>query len=709
MLSIATAEEPDGPVPLAHVSNRPRYRPRMVTRAPYGSWPSPISPDLLVTGANVPSAVTAADGVIWWSESRPTEGGRTQLVRWDPDGTTQDLLPAAYNARTRVHEYGGGAWWVHDHTVYFANWSDQRLYRLTDGSPAPVAVTPEPAVPHGWRYADGTVTPDGRHIICVRETHDDGEVRNEIVAIPTAGGDPTVLAAGRDFVAAPRVSPDGRRIAWLTWDHPNMPWDATELWIADIAPSSATNGTTDGATFHPTLGSTLSASDAHRIAGQPEESLVQPEWAASGELFVISDRSDWWNIYRVAGVDDLVPVHPVEAEIGEPPWEFGQSSYVIADDGTILFSYARDGHARLVSVALDGSAVDRGTRFLRMAQLSWDSGRIVAITTESAREASIVAIEVDSVTPGGDVPGDLTVDASSITVLRPPRDLGLDDKGISRPRHISFPSSGERTAHAWFYPPANASTVGRDGELPPLLVLIHGGPTSDARPEFTLSIQFWTSRGFAVVDVDYGGSTGYGRRYRRQLDGAWGIVDVDDACAAAAFLADQGMVDRARMAIRGGSAGGFTVLACLANRDVFTAGASYFGVVDLAALARDTHKFESRYLDRLVGPWPEAAHLYAERSPLAHLDGLNRPLIVLQGLQDEVVPPAQAEVIVEALRANGIPHAYLTFDDEQHGFRVAANIVRSITAELSFYAQVYGFSPADPIEPVDITFADRLD
>ena len=324
--------------------------------------------------------------------------------------------------------------------------------------------------------------------------------------------------------------------------------------------------------------------------------------------------------------------------------------------------------------------------------------------TESARETSIVEI----VTASLRADDDLTAGPAGFTVLRPPRDLGLDGASISRPRHIRFRTSGERTAHAWFYPPASASAVGPDDELPPLLVLIHGGPTADARPEFALSTQFWTSRGFAVVDVDYGGSTGYGRRYRRQLDGAWGIVDVDDACAAATFLADQGLVDRARLAIRGGSAGGFTVLACLANRDVFTAGASYYGVVDLSALARDTHKFESRYLDRLVGPWPEAAALYTERSPLTHLDGLDRPLLVLQGLQDEVVPPAQAELIVAALRARGVPHAYLTFDDEQHGFRIAANIVRSITAELSFYAQVYGFPPADPMTPVEIACADRL-
>ena len=679
----------------------------MVIRAPYGSWSSPISPDMLVAGASLPSAATAAGGVTWWSESRPTEGGRTQLVRRDADGATNDLLPADSNARTRVHEYGGGAWWVHNGTVFFTEWSDQRLYRLAADSTEPIAISPEPAVRHGWRYADGTVTPDGRYVICVRETHDScvrethdsTDVRNDIVAIPVSGGAASALTAGRDFVAAPRVSRDGRQLAWLTWDHPNMPWDSTELWVADLTSVGA-----DDRLGADTDTDTLAAVNPHRIAGRPEESLVQPEWAGSGELFVVSDRSDWWNVYRVDGVDDLVPVHPVPAEVGEPAWSFGQSNYVVADDGTIWFTYARDGYARLVSVAPNGSTVDRGTPFVRMGQLAWDSRRIVAIATESASEASVVEIVPALLTAEGDVTGD----ATGFTVLRPARDPGLDDRSISRPRHISFPSSGGRAAHAWFYQPANASTVGPPGELPPLLVLIHGGPTSGARPEFQLPTQFWTSRGFAVVDVDYGGSTGYGRRYRRQLDGAWGIVDVDDACAAATFLAEQGWVDGARLAIRGGSAGGFTVLACLADRDVFTAGASYYGVVDLSALARDTHKFESRYLDRLVGPWPEAADLYTARSPLTHLDGLDRPLIVLQGLQDEVVPPAQAEVIVEALRANGIPHAYLTFDDEQHGFRVAANIVRSITAELSFYAQVYGFTPADPFEPVEIAFADRL-
>jgi dipeptidyl aminopeptidase/acylaminoacyl peptidase len=668
---------------------------------------------MLVTGASLPNGTHATAGVTWWSESRPTEGGRTQIVRRDSDGTTHDLLPASSNARNRVHEYGGGAWWVHGGTIYFTNWSDQRLYRLDRGSTGPVAITPEPAVQHGWRYADGTLTPDGRYVICVREAHDAGGVSNELVAVPAAGGPATVLASGRDFVAAPRVSRDGRRLVWLTWDHPNMPWDSTELWIADLTFDSADSADrtdrTDRAdrapgAAHPAEGDTIALTGAHRIAGRPEESLVQPEWGASGELFVVSDRSDWWNVYRVSGADELVPVHPIAAEVGEPAWVFGQSNYLVADDGTIWFTYAGDGNARLVCVAPDASSVDRGTPYVRMDHLAWDSGRIVAIATESAREASVVEIDTASLAADGDV----TNDATGFTVLRPPRDLGLDDGSISRPRHISFPSSGGRTAHGWFYPPANASAVGPDGELPPLLVLIHGGPTSAARPEFALPTQFWTSRGFALVDVDYGGSTSYGRRYRRELDCAWGIVDVDDACAAATFLAEQSLVDGARLAIRGGSAGGFTVLACLANRDVFTAGASYYGVVHLSALARDTHKFESRYLDKLVGPWPEAADVYAERSPLTHLGGLDRPLIVLQGLQDEVVPPAQAELIVETLRANGIPHAYLTFPDEQHGLRIAANIVRSITAELSFYAQVYGLTPADPIDTVDITFATRL-
>jgi dipeptidyl aminopeptidase/acylaminoacyl peptidase len=659
-------------------------------RRAYGSWPSPIPAELLVAGASLPGNVHADGDVVWWSQSRPDQGGRQQVVRRDPDGTVTDVLPDDFNARTRVHEYGGAAWWVHAGDVFACSWADQRLYRAAPGA-APVALTPEPPVPHGFRYADGVLGPDGATVLCVRETHDGDDVRNEVVALaadpdgePAA---PAVLATGRDFVAAPRVSPDGARLAWLTWDHPNMPWDNTELWVGDLTGSGA--------------GTRLA--NPRRIAGTPGESLVQPQWGPDGLLFVVSDRSDWWNVYRVEGPDTLVAVHPVVAEISLPAWVFGQSQYVVAADGTVWMTFHDQG-VRLVGVAPDGAVRDLALPDLAGLHQLRDAGpgALVAISTGFDSERAVVRLLPERAGAG-------TV---STETLKPGRDLGLDPAGISRPQQVSFPSRGGRTAHAWYYPPAGVldgePLTGEDGERPPLVTMIHGGPTAAAEPSFNLEVQFWTSRGFAVVDVDYGGSTGYGRAYRRLLDGTWGVVDVDDACAAAEHLAAQGLADGARLAITGGSAGGFTTLACLALRDTFAAGASHYGVADLSALARDTHKFESRYLDGLIGPWPQDEAVYTERSPLTHVDGFDRPLIVLQGLEDAVVPPSQAEMIVKALRDKGVPYAYLTFPGEQHGFRIAANIVRALTGELYFYSRVFGFALADDVEPVPIEFEDRL-
>ncbi len=664
----------------------------------FGSWPSPVPADLLVAGAAVPTGTWAEGGITWWSQRRPAEGGRTQVSRRDPDGSVRDLFPAGWDVRTRAHEYGGAAWWVHRGVVFATSWADQRLYRLDPDAELPVPLTPEPAHPHGLRYADGRVSADGATVICVRESHpapgpgggeDVSAVRNEIVALPAhparAPGDPAepvVLVCGPDFVAAPRISPDGRRLAWLAWDHPDMPWDSTAVWVGELD------------------GRELTA--PRRVAGGAQESLLQPEWGADGSLYLVSDRSDWWNVYRVEGLDsarpELVAVHPVAAEVGLPAWAFGQSRYATGADGTVWFCYDAADGAHLVTAGpgrapRDTVVVVGGAPATGLVALRLDAGRLVAIAGQRGAEAVVVELDPAS---------------GAAAVLCPARELHLDPAAVSLPEQLSFPSTGGRTAHAWFYPPASAVATGPQGELPPLLVLVHGGPTGAADPSFRLSTQFWTSRGFAVVDVDYGGSTGYGRPYRRLLDGGWGVVDVDDACAAATWLADQGRVDAARLAIRGGSAGGFTTLAALATRTVFAAGASHYGVADLAALARDTHKFESRYQDRLVGPYPEAAAVYEQRSPLTHVDGFDRPLIVLQGDEDAVVPPAQAELIVQALRSRGVPHAYLLFAGEQHGFRQAANIVRAITAELYFYSRVFGFTPAEDLDPVPIAFADKL-
>ncbi|KAA3641075.1 MAG: S9 family peptidase [Armatimonadetes bacterium] len=651
----------------------------MTTTLPYGSWPSPITPELIVEGAATPTETWADDGDIWWSESRPDEAGRIQIVRFR-DGQRLDMLPDGFNARTRVHEYGGGAWWVDRGVLFFSNWEDQRIYRIVDGSP-PEPITPEPPQPAAWRYADGGVTPDGALMFCVREDHTgEGEARNEIVVLPTDGSsEPTVVVSGRDFVSDPRPSPDGSTLAWITWDHPNMPWDTTELWRGPIERN----------------GMSVSVTSQERLAGGSDESVVQPRWGPNNDLFVVSDRTNWWNIYAVSDVDALTPVYPVDAEVAPPQWIFGRPSYTFGADGA-LFSTWNEGTTTNV-LRVDASKNSRVFDIPRagLSSLRGLGNGFAAIATSVDREPEVVSYS-------------FTDDSAAETVVKASRNLGLDSAMISQAEAISYPSAGGRTSHAFYYPPTNSDVAGPDDEKPPLLVMSHGGPTSAVSGSFNPSIQFWTSRGIAVVDVNYGGSTGYGRAYRELLYGNWGIVDVEDCCAAADYLVDKGLADPDRLAIRGGSAGGYTTLAALAFKDTFAAGGNLFGVSDIAALAEDTHKFESRYEAQLVGPWPEAADLYRERSPINHLDGFNCPLITFQGLEDVVVPPAQSREIMKALEERGIPNAYIEFEGEQHGFRRAENIITVFNSELSFYGQVFGFEPAGDIEPVEISHADAL-
>jgi dipeptidyl aminopeptidase/acylaminoacyl peptidase len=654
--------------------------------SPFGSWPTPITSELIVrASARLGDVAVEGDGV-WWSELRPEEAGRTQLVHRRGDGPAVDLLPGGFNARTAAHEYGGGAWWVRGRTLWFANWDDQRLYRLL-GRATPVPITPEPDVPRGDRWADADLDPSGRWMALVREHHPVGggpaDVVNEIVLLDTSGDlEPRPLVTGADFVSDPRFAPDGGRLCWLQWNHPDMPWDGTELFVADVQVEES--GPRPGT---PTP-----------VAGRPHaapggsgdgESVFQPRWHPDGSLWFVSDRTGWWNLYRWTPSGDVEPRVQMDAEIGVPQWVFGESRYAFVDDGRVVFAYQRDGLDHLAVADSAGVIEDLGLPYTSISSVQAAGDGVVFVGASATTEPAVVRVSVTS---------------HDLEVLRPPRDLGLDAAWFSVPEAISFPSSGGRTAHALFYPPLNPDASAPEGELPPLLVMIHGGPTAAARPMLQLSIQYWTSRGFAVVDVNYGGSTGYGRAYRRQLDAAWGIVDLDDCVAAAEWLASQGRVAADRLAIRGGSAGGYTTLAALAFRDTFAAGASHYGVADLEALATETHKFESRYLDGLIGPYPEERDRYVERSPIHHVDGFDRPLIVLQGLEDEVVPPDQAEMIVDAVRAKRVPVAYVTFEGEQHGFRQAPNIRRALDSELSFYAQVFRFELPAPegIEPVPV-------
>lgn len=712
---------------------------------PYGSWASPITAASLVEGAAAVGEIRTDGDDIWWNELRPSEGGRSQLVRRSRAGNTHDLFPAYdpdpaaagtnWNARTAVMEYGGGAWGVRNRVVVFANWADQRLYRVDPGG-EPVPISPAPTTPRGWRWSEPTWI-DDRWLVCVRESHEPevvaarGEAMNELVAIPIDGAavaDPSlvrVLVSGPDFVHSPAVDID--RLAWIQWDHPRMPWDGSEVVVATVIGDAT--------------GAPIGIEDEVVVAGGPTESVVQPGFTSSGDLVFCSDRTGWWQPYRACeeelpstaahrpdrdrarpreglAIDASVPAPAIETvlaeeglelEIGGPLWVGGLRWWAELTEGRFAVSLTYDGAERLGLIDAGGGLVELSTPFTAVGQViaSSDGTEAIVIAGTPIAEPAPYRVAISDRIEGelGDddiVSGDPADDAPTVALDRlvAPRELAFGPEWFSRPEHLTFPSAGGRAAHALHYPPHNPEVSAPPGDQPPLVVMIHGGPTSSARHVLALAKQFWTSRGFAVVDVDYGGSTGYGRPYRDLLDGRWGVVDVEDAVAAARHLARERHADAGQLAIRGGSAGGYTTLAALCFHDVFQAGASHFGVADLSALATETHKFESRYLDGLVGPWPEARATYEDRSPIHHTDGFSAPLIVFQGSEDEVVPPNQAEMIVAALAAKGVPHAYVLFEGEQHGFRQAANIIRSLEAELWFYGRVFGFTPADPIEPV---------
>jgi len=639
--------------------------------APYGSWKSPITSDLVVAQSIHLSEPDFdgenGDGNTVWLELRPNEGGRQVLVRRTPAGEIVDLTPAPFNVRTRVHEYGGGDYVMDDGgVVHFSNFTDQRLYRMDPGE-APRPITPESEL----RYADAVVDAKRDLLFCVREDHRaGGEAVNAIVSVKCQGDEAggQVIVSGNDFYAAPRLSPDGARLAWLTWNHPNMPWDGTELWVAEV--------NEDGDLEEATL-----------VAGGSAESIVQPEWSPDGVLHFISDHTDWWNLYRWQD-GDIQAIQPVAAEFGGPAWVFRRTYYAFESAERIICVYPREGSARLAAIDTTTLVMTEiETPYTGISSVRVAPGRVLFLGGSSIEASALVQLDLAS--------GD-------IRVLRRSSETEVDPGYISIPQAIEFPTEGGLTAHAYYYPPRNQDYAGPEGERPPLLVLSHGGPISATSPVFRFKIQYWASRGVGVVDVNYGGSTGYGRPYRQRLYGQWGVVDVDDCINAARYLVNQGQADPERLAIAGGSAGGYTTLCALTFRDFFAAGASYFGVSDLEALALESHKFESHDLDILIGPYPEAKDLYIERSPIYHIDRLDCPMILFQGLEDRVVPPNQAEMMFAAVRAKGLPVAYLPFEGEQHGFRQAKNIKRSLDAELYFYSKIFGFDLADEVEPVEI-------
>jgi dipeptidyl aminopeptidase/acylaminoacyl peptidase len=632
----------------------------------YGSWRSPITSEAIVAETIALGGVTVDGEDIYWLEGRPQEGGRNVLVRLTADGDTEDITPAPFNVRTRVHEYGGGSYLIVGGTIYFCNDSDQRLYKQEIGE-EPIALTTEGS----RRYADLIFDEERDRLICVCEDHGDASTEpvNSIIGIDLSTGDIQTLVSGDDFYSSPRLSPDGSRLAWIAWNHPNMPWDSSFLWLADV-----TNA--------------FSFSNAHIIAGGEDESVCEPRWSPDEQLYFASDRQGWWNLYCFTYEELIEPVYETEAEFAYPHWVFGLSTYGFASDTEIITTYTRSGQWYLARIDTEEKTLtDIETPYTSLSSLQVNESAVVFIGGSFTEETGVISLDLET---------------TDTEVLKSSSNLEIDAEFLSMPTAIAFPTGEGLTAYAWYYPPKNPEYSPPEGELPPLLVKSHGGPTAAASSSLSLRVQYWTSRGFGYLDVNYGGSTGYGREYRQRLDGNWGIVDVEDCINGAKFLVEQGLVDGERLAISGGSAGGYTTLAALTFHDTFKAGASYYGVSDLEVLAKDTHKFESRYLDRLVGKYPEEKEVYIERSPIHFCDRLSCPVIFFQGLEDKVVPPNQAERMVEVLRKKGLPVAYVPFEGEQHGFRRAETIRRALDGEFYFYSQIFGFTPAEDLEAIEM-------
>ena len=632
--------------------------------APYGSWASPISSKVLAAGSTLPIELAIDGDALYWLELQPERGGRYALYRYREGGTPEEVVPQRYNVRTRVHEYGGGSYAASGQTLYFSNFSDQLVYRIEpDEEPAPIT-TP------GLRYADYVIDEARGCLVGVCEDHTGRKVlpENSIASIATDGSSCSVLVSGNDFYSSPRIDPSGRKIAWVTWNFPNMPWDGTELWTGDL--------TREGTVVNGGI-----------VAGGDAESVIQPEWSPGGALYFLSDRSGFWNIYRWAsGRVDRVSF--LDYDIGRPQFSFRVSTYAVESEERIVCAFAKQGSNRLATI---------GTSRKRLSPVAVPFTHINYVRASKG----YAYFQAGSPTEPPCIVRTRLSDGRTSVVCRPKvRRVALGY--ISEPRHVGFRTTGGKTAYGFYYQPRNKDYRAPRGERPPLIVVSHGGPTAAAQTYLNLAIQAWTSRGFAVLDANYGGSSGYGREYRERLTGKWGVVDVDDCVNGAESLAKRGLVDGRRLIIRGGSAGGYTTLCALTFRKAFGAGASYFGLSDLESMRKETHKFESRYLDKLVAPYPEGRRVYLERSAINFSDQISAPVIFFQGLEDKVVPPNQAERLVKSLRGRGVPVAYIAFKGEQHGFRRAETIMRAFEAELYFYSKVFGFGLAGKIKPVEI-------
>ena len=639
------------------------------TVAPFGSWASPINASLIAgetTGLDQPRL--DAD-IIYSIEKRPTENGRQVIVMHSPSRQISDVIAPPFSARSRVHEYGGGVYSVNEGEVYFVNDSDQGIYRTRPGA-TPTCVYSA----SGLRFADLCLDRQRNRLICVCEDHrGQGEPENRLVTIGLDDQKISTLHQGFDFYASPTLSPDGTHLAWLAWHHPDMPWDSTDLLLARLAPNGA-------------------AEPTQTIAGGDSESVFQPRWSPDGRLYFVSDHSGWWNLYRYDN-DNVELLCEFEAEFAQPQWVFGMSTYAFQSADQIICAYCQQGAWSLATVCCNTGELQRiDTPYTDISGVQASNSRAVFLGGSPTRALELVEISL---------PGRIT------QAIKQSNTVNIDPENLSVAETVCYPTSNSAVAYGFYYAPVNKSFTGPEHVKPPLIVVSHGGPTAATSSTLNFKIQYWTSRGFAVLDVNYRGSTGYGRAYREQLIGNWGVADVADCEAGVRYLAERGDIDPERAIIRGSSAGGYTTLCALAFGHTFKAGASLYGIGDLETLVRDTHKFEARYLDRLVGPYPEKQSLYQQRSPIHAADQLSCPVIFLQGLEDKVVPPSQAEAMVEALRKNGIAVAYVTFEGEQHGFRRAASIERALEAELYFYGKIFGFEPADELAPITIDNIDR--
>ncbi|MFL0802050.1 MAG: prolyl oligopeptidase family serine peptidase [Agarilytica sp.] len=661
----------------------------MKQQAPYGSWTSPITASLVAGKTPKLFDTLVNDNRIFWCESIAEEKGRTAIMMYDGI-RHQCVLPRPLSAKSKVHEYGGKAYAIDGNSVYFVLADDQRVYHgdmktrtaeENDKAFTPTALTPPTNAGH-TRYADLAVDRKHCRVIAVQECHDDNDphkVENRLVAFPTNREERSdfsiqTLSEGHDFYSNPCISPCGNQLLWLTWDHPDMPWDNTQLWVADLNASGLSN--------------------THKIVGNGDESIFQPQWSAKGDLYFVSDRNNWWNIYTIPkealhdkhkATPQLIIRH--DAEYATPQWVFGMSTYGFWDENTLLATFTQHGVWQLVKIHLDKpedqclEIIPTGMSCIENVSCHHHLGVFIAASPTQAK--TIFALEDNT--------------ASPLTHA----DTGITTEEYSQPQPITFPTTFGQAAHALFYPPQNTQ-YGDEQHQPPLIVISHGGPTGATESSLNLKIQYWTNRGFAVADVNYRGSTGYGREYRHRLFKQWGRYDVDDVCAVVDYLSKENLIDPNKCIIKGSSAGGYTVLAALTFKDTFKAGVSLYGIGDLELLATDTHKFEARYLDKLIGPYPETADEYRARSPIHFVNQINCPLLIFQGLLDKVVPPNQAELMVSAVKQKGLPIAYVTYPNEAHGFRQFETIEHMLDAEHQFYARIFGLEFDTPENPLQI-------